>query len=149
MSEYEKNISRYNLEKEKKDRLGDSVIWIGLTLIFGFLFVFSLYHHIEETLLNNNGNSIEVSYTSDSSVVTYKADNGATYRFNNVNPLSVHNGNKITMYYFGDKIADAQPLNSLWFWIGMDSCWGGLVIICIYKAYIGIKMTQHYKGERI
>ena len=40
MSEYERNISAYNLEKDKKDRISDSVIWIVVgvdLLLYAFI----------------------------------------------------------------------------------------------------------------
>lgn len=166
MGDYEKGIMKYNLQKEKRDRIKESVIWIGLGIIFGILLSIAVYMQILDARLKYTGKSIEVPYTigslqnsSKNSVgntqyttekgIPYTGEDGVARICKDVDPLSARNGDNITLYYIGDQIDQARPLTVLWFWLLMDSMSGGLLALCIYKFYKGSKMTQHYTGDRI
>lgn len=165
MGDYEKDVMNYNLQKEKKERIKDSVIWIGLGIIFAMLLSIAVYMQILDARLKYTGKSIEVPYKIsglDKSIdlggnivktnvkgILYTADDGVTRVCKNVDSLSAHNGDNITLYYIGDQIDQARPLTVLWFWILMDTMLGGLLVLCIYKFYKGSKMTRHYTGDRI
>lgn len=161
IEDYEKDVLNYNLQTQKRDRIKESAIWIGLGMVFGFLLLFVLYMQISDARLKYTGKSIEASYTisfnhdyyingnTQNKGISYTGEDGVARICKNVDPLSTHNGDKITLYYLGDNIDDARPLTILWFWVGCDLFFGGLLILCIYKVYKGTKITQHYKGDRL
>lgn len=149
MGEYERKVIEYNLEKEKKERIRESAIWIGLLILFTAFFLLAVYNHSLDLMIKYNGNSVVAKYSQNTANATYVDRNGRSYNYVDVDSLTEKKGDIIMLYYYGDNIEKARPVTVLGFFLAMYFFWGMLIVLCIYKLYTTIKVKKHYTGERI
>lgn len=112
-----------------------------------------------------NGRSVEILYLNNngSGKLTYKSDSGASIsgtevlkgcflKDDNDNvyliPLSktlfsANINENITVYYYGDNMANARTLTSIWVWIGLYCILIPLLVLFVRSIYITLHKTKH------
>ncbi len=134
---------------DKKEKSYHSRIWI-VFLVIGVLMFISLFGRLgSEILLRMNGNTIEADYCKDAAKTYARVydEDGKLYTINLAQFFTpVHDGDKITLYYYDD-IIKARPMSSMSAWVGYFGFFGLMLGISIWRLYAIWKPKSHVPIE--
>ena len=132
-------------KEEKKENWEQAKIWVLLGLLMALCLGLTIYLNTKELILKYNGNSVVAEYKNGDKSVTVQDDKGTSYFINLANTTISNQDGKLTVYYWGNNIASATALTSIWFWLIMYACWIPLFALCAYFIFKNLNQGKNLK----
>ncbi len=138
----------YDENEEKADKWYAGAIWLGLFILFGALFAFEVYCNVSELWLKYNGHAITTEFTANKTYVSYTAENGKKYEYA-VDGTCKHDGDTITLYYYGEDIGSATPMTWIGFTAAVYVFFGLLAALCLWRFLKIMLVKKHFSEEDV
>ena len=132
-------------KEEKKENWEQAKIWVLLGLLMALCLGLTIYLNTKELILKYNGNSVVAEYKNGDKSVTVQDDKGTSYFINLANTTISNQDGNLTVYYWGNNIASAKALTSIWFWLIMYASWIPLFVLCTYFIFKNLNQGKNLK----
>ena len=132
-------------KEEKKENWEQAKIWVLLGLLMALCLGLTIYMNTKELILKYNGNSVVAEYKNGDKSVTVQDDKGTSYFINLANTTISNQDGNLTVYYWGNNIASAKALTSIWFWLIMYASWIPLFVLCVYFIFKNLNQGKNIK----
>jgi len=132
-------------KEEKKENWEQAKIWVVLGLLMALCLGLTIYMNTKELILKYNGNSVVAEYKNGDKNITVQDDNGTSYFINLANTTISNQDGNLTVYYWGNNIASAKALTSIWFWLIMYASWIPLFVLCTYFIFKNLNQGKNLK----
>jgi len=144
--DYENN---YHLteKEEKNENWAQAKIWVVLGVLMALCLGLTIYMNTKELLLKYNGNSAVAEYKKGEASIVVQDDKGTSYHINIADTFISNPDGHITVYYWGNNIANAKVLTAFWFFALMYAIWIPLFLLCMH--FILKNLNQNKKLKKI
>lgn len=131
----------YDEKKEKRYHAG---IWACLIFCAALILIRAVSYHVEEIIMVSRNSYLEAQYNEKSMQAYYIDESGRWRQYDISGFAPVHEGESIRLYY-EENIEEAQPVNSLSFWLFVYALTGGISAFALWRILRIYRKKKHIR----